>query len=133
MPRDDAWSRYEAFGEGDRSTLTPRQRQVFAICDLRQEVNSGGFDSYFRHWGGDTASLALEALPEALGQPWATLLREAMQTLGPAYPADANARTAVLDIRNLDDAMHSFDSRYFELEEATDADRLIDAYLSAGS
>ncbi|HWJ10564.1 MAG TPA: hypothetical protein VNS46_14395 [Nocardioides sp.] len=85
-----------------------------------------------RGQSGDTAGTALEALPEALGRDWATLLREAMQTLGPAYPADGDARSSVLDARDLDDAMHSFDSQYLELEGSTDADRLVDAYLSAG-
>lgn len=133
MSTDDAWSQYEAFAEGDRSTLTPRQRDAFAICDLRQEVNSGGFDSYFRYWGGDTAKVALAALSDALGQEWATLLRDAMQALGPDYPADANARSDILEARDLDDALNDLDSRFYELEGATDADGLVDSYLAADS
>ncbi|NYI43652.1 hypothetical protein BJ993_000732 [Nocardioides aromaticivorans] len=133
MSTDDAWSQYEAFGEGDRSTLTPRQRAVFAICDLRQEINSGGFDSYFRSWGGDTAPLALAALPEALGERWAMLLREGMQVLGPDYPASADARFDVLDSHNLDAVLDGLDERFYDLEAATDANDLIDAYLQAGS
>jgi hypothetical protein len=59
---------------------------VAAICDLRQEVNSGGFDSYFRYWGGDSASDALRALPGILGTEWAKLLSAAMGFLGADYP-----------------------------------------------
>ncbi|WP_406051581.1 DUF4375 domain-containing protein [Kribbella sp. NBC_00889] len=52
MTTAGVWEFYEALVEGSRQDLTPVQRGVAAICDLRQEVNSGGFDSYFSHWGG---------------------------------------------------------------------------------
>lgn len=133
MPAGDAWGAYADFGEGDRSSLSATMQKVFAICDLRQEVNSGGFDSYFRYWGGDTASVALAALPDVLGDAWARLLREAMQTLGPNYPADADARAGLLDDRDLDEVLNEFDSRFYELEASTDADGLVNAYLVAGS
>ena len=61
--------------------MTDRQRAVLAICDLRQEVNSGGFDRYFRHYGGSSAHEALSALPAVLGAEWAALFREAMDLL----------------------------------------------------
>lgn len=131
VPTDDAWSLYEAIGEGDRSSLSRRQHEVLAICDLRQEVNSGGFDSYFRYWGGDTASIALRALAEALGPEWETLLREAMQVLGPDYPADADARAEVLDARVVDDVLAALDSRFYELEGSSDADRSLNTYLAS--
>ncbi|WP_165872832.1 DMP19 family protein [Nocardioides jejuensis] len=131
MPTDDAWDLYERLGDGDRSALSTRQQAVFAICDLRQEVNSGGFDSYFRSWGGDTAQVALVALPEALGDSWAALLQEAMRTLGPQYPADADARSDLLEDRDVIAELNELDSRLYELEEATDADDRVNAYLAA--
>ena len=128
----DVWTRYEQVGEDDRSSLTKQERAAFAICDLRQEVNSGGFDSYFRYWGGDTASEALGALPEVLGHDWASLLREAMQTLGPVYPSDADDRADVLDQRQLDERLNELDSRFYELEASADADQRVNAYLARG-
>ncbi len=65
---------------------------IAAICDLRQEVNSGGFDSYFRYWGGDSAPWRLQdprhlrrhrADPAAGNQP------------GHLGPADRVARPAL--------------------------------------
>ena len=91
-PERDAWSFYESLGEDDRAGLSQAEREVAAICDLRQEVNAGGFDSYLRAWGGDSAPVALTALPTVLGQAWADLLGQATALLGPDYPADADDR-----------------------------------------
>jgi len=44
----DLWQFYESLN-GARDGLSAQERGVAAICDLRQEVNSGGFDSYFRY------------------------------------------------------------------------------------
>ncbi len=62
------------------------------------------------------------------------LLREGgMQVLGPDYPASADARFDVLDSHNLDAVLDGLDERFYDLEAATDANDLIDAYLQAGS
>jgi hypothetical protein len=106
------------------------EREVAALCDLRQEVNSGGFDSYFRYWGCDTANEALAALPTVLGQAWADLLAEAMELLGPDYPADIDARHDRLDGLHLDEALDALDARFYEPEDVTDADNLMSAYLA---
>ncbi len=74
----DVWEAYEAHGSARRQTLSQRERDVFAVSDFRQEVNSGGFDGYFRSWGGDTALEAVAALPGLLGEPWAQVLRDAL-------------------------------------------------------
>lgn len=50
------WEFYEALGDQPRGELTPTMQGLGAVRDLRQEVNSGGFDSYFRYWGGDTGT-----------------------------------------------------------------------------
>jgi len=41
--------------------MSHEQRMVFALNMLRQEVNSGSFDAYFRYAGGKTAPQAAEA------------------------------------------------------------------------
>ena len=54
-----------------------------------KKVNSGGFDSYFRYWAGDTAPEALAVVGTALGPACVDLLRKAMLALGSEYPAGA--------------------------------------------
>lgn len=128
----DAWSFYEGLGGRDRSALTEQQAEVAAICDLRQEVSSGGFDSYFRYWGGNTARTALAALPSILGQDWADLLRTAMSLLGPDYPVDVSEREVRLDAPGVLEALGDLDTEYFDLEAAIDADALLSAHLAGG-
>lgn len=132
-PKDDAWSAYEAFGSTDRAAMSATWQAVFAICDLRQEVNSGGFDSYLRYWGGDTAPIALAALPDVLGDEWARLLGDAVSAFGATYPADADARAEILDEGHLNQVLADLDSRFFDLEGSANADALVNAYLVAAS
>ncbi len=118
----DVWDFYEQYTESDRPALSERERQVLAVCDLRQEVNSGGFDAYFRYWGGDTAPTAAAALPQLLGSPWADVLREGMALLGQPYPASADDRAEKLDGDSLDEVLDDLDRRFYALEGSTNAD-----------
>lgn len=129
----DAWSFYEKLGEQDRSALSDEQAQVAAICDLRHDVNSGGFDSYFRHWGGNTARTALAALATILGQEWADLLRTAMSLLGPNYPDDQSIREVRLDAPGVGEALDNLDTEYYDLEAAIDAGALVSAHLGGSA
>ena len=125
----DVWSMYEQLGEQDRASLSDVGQAVFAICDLRQEVSSGGFDAYLRYWGGNTAPQALASLADVLGQDWADLLGEAMALLGPAFPADSDARAELLDELELDGRLAELDERFYDLEAAVDGDALLSAWL----
>lgn len=127
----DVWDIYGQLAEQDPSTLPPAKRALVAVCDLRQEVNAGGFDNYFRAWGGNSADHALAALPNLLGQEWADLLRSAMELLGPAYPSDPDERGNRLDQLDLDDRLNELDERFYGLEGETDADAKLNAYLDA--
>lgn len=129
----DAWSFYESLGVQRRSMLTVVQREVVAICDLRQEVNSGGFEVYFRYGGGNTAQDAVGALPAVLGQEWADLLSAAMSLLGPDYPLDIDTREKRLDAPGVEEALNSLNARYYGLEEATDADALVSSHLTSAT
>lgn len=124
----DVWAFYEQYTESDRSSLSERERQVLAVCDFRQEVNSGGFDSYFRYFGGDTALTAMSALPRLLGSPWAELLGEAVALLGTPYPRDPDDRAEKLDGAELEAMWVDLDARFYKLEASANADaRLADA------
>ena len=128
---DDVWDLYGQLADQQRSTLTPAQRGLVAVCDLRQEVNAGGFDTYFRAWGGNSADDALAVLPSLLGQKWADLLRSAMALLGSTYPRDPDERGDILDQHDLDDMLHELDERLYALEAGTDADARLNSYLGA--
>jgi hypothetical protein len=127
----DVWDLYGQLTEQDSSTLSPAQRGLVAVCDLRQEVNAGGFDNYFRAWGGNSANDALAALPDLLGQEWADLLRSAMTLLGPAYPSDPDDRGALIDQLDLGDRLGVLDERLYALESETHADARLNSYLDA--
>lgn len=129
MGRVGIWEFYETLGDLPRGELTPLRQGLAAICDLRQEVNSGGLDSYFRYLGGDTALVALEALPTVLGEEWGTVLREAMSLFGPVYPTRQGDRESMLDELDVDDALEELDSRFFELEGSMNADTAMDSHL----
>jgi hypothetical protein len=80
----DIWDLYETYSTHDRrGDLTEEQSQLLAVCDFRQEMNSGGFDTYLRYWGADSASEALAILPRALGVPWRQVLVEALPFSAP--------------------------------------------------
>jgi hypothetical protein len=128
----DVWAFYESLSEGPRDQLSARERVVAAICDWRQEVNSGGFDTYFRYWGGNTAREALVGLAGALGHDWAECLRDAMAVFGASYPEDPAEREAHLDDLEIDQTLAALDDRFYELEASVDADARLAAYLTEG-
>jgi Domain of unknown function (DUF4375) len=130
MPDVDIWDIYNRVGRLDRAPMNQAKRGILAVCDLRSEVNSGGFDSYFRYWGGNTAPEALTVLPRILGQAWADLLSEAMNLLGPEYPIEPTAREDLLTSRDLDDQLDDLDTRYFALEINTEADTILNTYVA---
>lgn len=120
----DIWQLYEAYATPEsRRPLSDEQRQLLALCDLRQEVNSGGFDSYLRFWGADTASDALAIVGSALGEPWRQVLVEALDVFGTANPSTADERAEVLDdAAEADDVLGLLDDRFYELEGSQDTD-----------
>ena len=129
-PVHSVWDFHFEVSDGDRDRLMPMERQVLAICDLRQEVQSGGFDSYFRYWGGDTAPLARSAIGHLLGRPWADLLAEAMSIFGEVYPLDCDSRTEQLEVLDADATLNEFDTRLYDLEPQQDSDALLTAALN---
>jgi hypothetical protein len=129
-PSEDVWAFYNGHFDTDRSTLTEDERGLLAILDLRQEVASGGFDSYFSGWGGNTAVDALDALPAALGTEWADVLRDAMGLLGSPYPNDPDERYEILQSRDNEYELDALDARLNTLEATSDVDARLGAALA---
>jgi hypothetical protein len=127
----DVWDIYGQLADQDASTLSDAQRGLVAVCDLRQEVNAGGFDNYFRAWGGNSADYAVAALPILLSQEWADLLHSAMGLLGSPYPRDPDERGDLIDQHDLGARLHELDERFYALESSADADARLNAYLEA--
>jgi hypothetical protein len=123
----NVWDFYQSLPVAGRSRnrLSDIERSVAAICDLRQEVGAGGFDGYFRAWGAYSAPEALDALGIVLGPEWAAVLDEAMQVNSLRGLPDASS-----DESALDEELHALESRFFELERSTDADKLLSDYLA---
>lgn len=130
MTTPHVWDFYDAIALKPRAGLTRTERTVAAICDLRVEINSGGFDAYFRYNGGDTAIVALEGIGSILGTEWHTLLAEAMSLLGEPYPQGSQRRADLLDLLELDDELDVLDERLYALEVSTDADVLLSRALA---
>ena len=127
----DVWDFYAA-NEDDRGALAPVERGVLAICDFRQEVNSGGFETYFCAWGGDTAPIAAASLNNALGGgEWSALLVAAMALFGANYPLDADARAELIDRLGLSEKLNAFDELLYSLEGSVDADAVLTLYLES--
>ena len=127
----DIWDYHNEHWDDDRASFSVRMRGLLAICDLRQEVNSDGFEGYLSYSWGNTAPDALAALPETLGTEWAAILREAMSLVGDPYPLDPNARAALLDAGGPDTrgVLSKLDERFDELEGTTEADAILTACM----
>ncbi|MGH3712101.1 MAG: DMP19 family protein [Micromonosporaceae bacterium] len=123
------WFVFEHLAEADlqdpsaMSKMTPEQRQVFALGMLRQEVNSGGFDAYFRYNGGNTALDAKDAAP-LIGPSWELVITEACNRVGHSYPTDQAVREASVDELTERDpeAFERLDSAFYDLEADRPAD-----------
>jgi hypothetical protein len=129
----DAWTLFSELVTREPSGLTAAEHQLLALCALRQEVNSGGFSGYFFNDYGDSAPVALQALPLVLGDAWAELLQEAMGLFGTPYPVDRHTRQEALldESRELDARLQPLDTRFYDLEQATDADAALDALVQS--
>ena len=125
------WDVYGQLADRDPASLTEAQRRLVAICDLRQEVNAGGFDNYFRTWGGNSAVDAVAALPSVLGSEWTDLLRSAVVLFGPRYPTEPDERGEKIDRGNVFDRLQQLDERFYALEASSDADAKLNAYIAA--
>lgn len=109
------------------TSWTADERTLFGGQMLRQEVASGGFDSYLRYSGAQSLSGAIEAAA-LLGPGWIELLREVEATLRETSPGDFDAREALLD-ELPEDLLDAWDARLLELEATSTADETFDAWV----
>ena len=127
----DAWDIYERLSTLDSDSLSDAQRDLVSVCDLRQAVNSGGFDVYFCAWGGNSAPIAIHALPILISPEWGALLLEAVRLFGDPYPSGPDERFDYIEAHGLSQALGELDTRFYALESATDADGLLNAHVNA--
>lgn len=116
-----AWSIFETLWDTDRSGLSRDQRLLVALAGLRQEVNSGGFDRYFRYSYGADAPAAVDAANEVSCPALGALILEGIARLDlDHYPAEASTREDRIDA--LDVEFDDLDASFYALEDQDDLD-----------
>ena len=110
--------------------LTPEQRTALVLGVWRQEVQTGGFERYFRH---DSADTAMEALAAARLLPpgWRSVLADAVRVFGLPYPTDVDTREEILDEVLARDPfrLDEVDAAMRDLERDDPCDGLLDAWV----
>ena len=121
MPQQRAWELFERLGNANASDLSRDQLLLVALAGVRQEVNSGGFDSYFRYSYGKHAPAAVEAATEVGCARLALLISEAMARLAlNPYEQDPSRREARIDEREIE--FDDLDQSFYDLEGEDDLD-----------
>ncbi len=103
-----------------KSSLTPTELKLLAVCDLDGEVNNGGFDQYFSNSAGDDAADALVVLKDMGAVKTAALLAKAMAVFPSSKPpADRFKRQEVMEkIQDRSEAVwDKCDDAYYKLGE----------------
>ncbi len=110
--------------------LTPEQRTVLVLGVWRQEVQTGGFERYFRYDSSDTAMEALEAA-RLLPPGYRTVLADAVRVFGLPYPTDVDTREEILDAVLAADPfrLDEVDAAMVALERDQPCDGLLDAWV----
>ena len=110
--------------------LTPEQRTVLVLGVWRQEVQTGGFERYFRY---DSADTAMEAMAAArlLPPAWRSVLADAVRVFGLPYPTDVDTREEILDAVLARDPfrLDAVDAAMRDLERDDSCDGLLDAWV----
>ncbi|HVQ88766.1 MAG TPA: DUF4375 domain-containing protein [Actinomycetes bacterium] len=126
MNKPSAWSIFEGLSDSDPSVLTEHQRLLVAFAGVRQEVSSGGFDSYFRNSYGDEAGSAVEAAMRVGCEALAALIAEGMSRVGPSrFPTDAGTRQELLDASGVE--FEDLDEAFYALEADQDLEALMES------
>jgi hypothetical protein len=116
-----AWSIFETLWNTDRSALSRDQQLLVALAGVRQEVNSGGFDRYFRYSYGADAQTAVDAANEVSCPALGALILEGIARLDlDHYPADPATREDRID--SLDLEFDDLDASFYALESQDDLD-----------
>jgi hypothetical protein len=124
-----AWAIFERLWDRNPADLTPDELLLVAVCSVRQEVNSGGFDSYFRYAYGDTAPSAVDAATAMGSTDLAALISQGISRLGvDPYERDCSVREARIDDLDLD--FEDLDQAFYALEAADDLDARMETLAS---
>ena len=121
-----SWSLFEQLVSADQAALSVDQRSLVAFGCVRQEVNSGGFDRYFRYSHGDRAETARETARSVGCEPLAVLIERGIDRIAlTPYPRDAQVREAQIDDGDIE--FDDLDESFYELEADTDLNGFMDA------
>jgi Domain of unknown function (DUF4375) len=129
-PDDPAGAGWYFFESPKRKPLGSNecQRRLIALAAIRGEVNNGGFHQFFFNSSGHLGSDALSAARDAGDMVLASIIGDALSKFGERVPDDRDARqTALLGMP--DDEFQELDRAYFQHEEMSDLDDLMDRYV----
>jgi hypothetical protein len=125
----DGWRVYERLQKIALTALTPDARRLFALGDLRREVNNGGLHQYFFNASRDFVADAIEAAIQIGQTDLVALVERALAIVGAPYPFDRETRRAgMVEIEPA--AFEDLDNEYYALEVATDLDAAMDLLAS---
>jgi hypothetical protein len=95
---------------------------VLALGEIRAEVNSGGFDFYFRYSYRKNAPAAFEAARLAGCPALMALVEEAIALIG-CDVLNLDDEDVLYDrLEQIEDDLEELDKRFYDLEKTTDLD-----------
>jgi hypothetical protein len=123
MSATDVWALHEQLRARNPSSLTANQRLVLAFGEVRTEVNSGGFDSYFRYYShARNAPLAAGAARLADCPALAEIIDTAIALIGSDVLRLGDQEAIADRLEQLQQALEDLDRRFYHLEATTDLD-----------
>ena len=109
--------------------LTNEERYFYAVYELDNEVNNGGYLQYFDNSSGDLAYLIIDALQTIGSNETLNITRDAIDLYGNTPPKKRNERTKeIIELTNNyeDNIWDNCESVYYEITEENIGALLID-------
>ncbi len=122
MTSSDAWTIFEQLQHHDPASLTGDERLVLALGEIRTEVNSDGFDSYFQYPRRKNAPIASEAARLAGCPALATLVEEAIAVVGRDVLRSDDEDALYDRLEQVEGDLGDLDKRFYDLEKTADLD-----------
>lgn len=120
----DVQAVYERLADLDPGDLSPSERRLVALGELRADVNNGGFDQYFLNSAGDLVMEALDGAVSVGAGELASLIQRALDILDVNDPGDRDAREERLMTIDQEE-FEALDQEYYAIEETTDLDEVM--------
>ena len=125
MTSPDPWAMFDHLQHRDPASLTRSERLVLALGEIRNEINSGGFDFYLRYPHRKNAPTACEAARLAGCPALAALIEEAIALMGGDVLHHDDEDALYDRLEQVEDNLEDLDQRFYDLEKTADLDAAI--------